>query len=136
MKSSLQVQKAVAKAMQTLGMIKRSFKYLSQAHFYSCTEPISDHISAEYCAPIWSPYLAKDIDALERVQHHAAKLVKSLSTLRYEDRLISLQLQSLYCHRQHGDLIETFKILHNFTNVDLETAFTFNTGQPTGGHPF
>ena len=76
--------------MQTLGMIKKSFKYLSQAHFYSCTEPISDgHISPEYCAPIWSPYLAKDIDALERVQHCATKLVKSLSTLRYEDRLIS-----------------------------------------------
>ena len=48
----------------------------------------------------------------------------------------SLQLQSLYYHRQYGDLIKTFKILHNFTNVDLGTAFIFNTGQPTGGHPF
>ena len=33
MKPSLQVQKAVAKAMQTLGMIKRSFKYLSKDSF-------------------------------------------------------------------------------------------------------
>ena len=60
-------------------------------------------------------------------------LVKSLSTLPYEDRL---QLQSLYCHRQHSDIIETFKILHNFTNVNSGTAFTFNTGQPTRGQPF
>ena len=38
------------------------------------------------------------------------KLVKSLSTIRYEDWLVSLQLQSLYYRRQHGDLTETFKI--------------------------
>ena len=90
----------------------------------------------EYCTPTWSPYLTKDNDALEQVQHRATKLVKNLSTLPYEDRLISLQLQSVYHRRQCGDLIETFKILHNFTNVNLGTVFTFNTGQPTRGHPF
>ena len=135
MKPSLQVQKAVAKAMQTLGMIKRSFKYLSKDLFlFLYRTYIRSHL--EYCVPIWSPYLAKDTDALEWVQHRATKLVKSLSTLPYEDRLISLQLQSLYCRRQRGDLIETFKILHNFANVDLGAAFTFNTGQPIRGHPF
>ena len=116
-------------------MIKRSFKYLSKNSFLLLYRTyIRPHL--EYCAPIWSPYLAKDIDALEQVQHCATKLVKSLCTLPYEDRLISLQLQSLYCRRQRGDLIETFKILHNFANVDLGAAFTFNTGQPTRGHPF
>ena len=64
----------------------------------------------ECCAPSWSPYLAKDIYSLKQIQHHATKLVKSLSTLPYEDRPVSLQLQSLYCCRQHGDLFETFKI--------------------------
>jgi len=46
MKKSLQVQKAVAKAMQMLGMLKRSFKFLSRdsTHFYSCVEVTSDHI--------------------------------------------------------------------------------------------
>ena len=68
----------------------------------------------EYCAPSWSPYLAKDIDALERVQHCATKLVKSLSALTYEDRLVSLQLKSLYGRRQCGDLIEAFKILNDY----------------------
>ena len=33
MKTSLQVQKAVDKAMQTLGMSKRSFKFLSRDSF-------------------------------------------------------------------------------------------------------
>ena len=90
----------------------------------------------EYCAPTWSPYLAKYVDALEQVKYCATKLVKSLSILPYEYRLISLQLQSLYCRRQCGNLFETFKILHNFTNVDLGTAFTLNTSQLTRGHPF
>ena len=80
--------------------------------------------------------MAKDIDALERVQHHATKLVKSLSTLTYENRLVSLQLQSLYCHRQHGELIEAFKILNDFTNVQMGTTFTLNITQFTRGHPF
>ena len=75
----------------------------------------------EYCAPTWSPYLTKDIDTLEQVQHCATKLVKSLSLWR---RLISLQLPSLYSCRQLSDLIETFKILHDFTIVELGTAFT------------
>ena len=80
--------------------------------------------------------MAKDIDALEWVQHRATKLAKSLSALTYEDRLVSLQLQSLYCHRQRGDLIEAFKILNDFTNVQMGTAFTLNTTQFTRGHPF
>ena len=58
MKSSLQVQTAVAKAMQTLGMMKRSYKYLSKDLFLFlykiCIRP---HL--EYCAPTWSPYLAR-----------------------------------------------------------------------------
>ena len=33
-------------------------------------------------------------------------------------------------------LIESFKIPHNFTNINLGAAFTFNTGQPIRGHPF
>ena len=42
MKTSLQVQKA--KAMQTLGLLKRSLKFLLRDSFYSCTELTSDHI--------------------------------------------------------------------------------------------
>ena len=90
MKPSLQVQKAVTKATQTLSMLKRSFKFLSRDLFlFLYRAYIRPHV--EYCAPS----LAKDIDALEWVQHHATKLVKSLSALTYEDRLVSLQLVTL-----------------------------------------
>ena len=71
MKPSLQVQKAVTKAMQTLGMLKRSFKFLSRDLFlFLYRTYIRPHL--EHCAPSWSPYLTKDIDALERMQHRLA----------------------------------------------------------------
>ena len=63
--------------MQTLGMMKRSYKYLSNDSFLFLYETyIRPHL--EYCAPIWSPYLEKDIDTLEWAQHchGATKLVK------------------------------------------------------------
>ena len=135
MEPSLQVQKAVAKAIQTLGMMKRSFKYLSKDSFLFLYKTYI-RLYFKYYAPTWSPFLVKHIDALEQVQHCATKLVKSFFILPYEDRLISLQLQSLYCSRQRSDLIETFKILHNFIIVDLGSAFTLNASQPTRGHPF
>ena len=59
MKPSLQVQKAIAKAMQTLSMIKRTFKYLSKDSFlFLYRTYIRPHL--EFCVPTWSPYLAKE----------------------------------------------------------------------------
>ena len=44
----------------------------------------------ECCVQIWSPYLAKDMDLLERVQIRATKLVMGVIKLSYESRLKSL----------------------------------------------
>ena len=115
-------------------MMKRSFKYLSKDLFLFLYKTyIRPHL--EYCAPTWSPYLAKDIDDLEQVQYHATKLVKSLSILPYEDRLISLQLQSLFCRRQCNDLIKPlrfytisqllmFKLTKRRYNLELRKHFS------------
>ena len=57
----------------------------------------------EYCVPAWSPYLLRDIYLMERVQHRATILIRSISDLPYEEWLAILGLQSLFCH---SDLIE------------------------------
>ena len=72
----------------------------------------------EYCVQLWSPYYVRDIDNLERVQRRATKLVNEFTKLSYENRLKKLGIYSLYCRRQHGDLIETYKILNGYYNVE------------------
>ena len=68
---------------------------------------------------MWSTFLAGDIDALERVQHRATKLIPTISNLPYEQRLKILNPQSLYARRVRGDLIETYKILNGLTGTHV-----------------
>ena len=88
----------------------------------------------EYCMPIWNPYLAKDIGALESIQRCATKLLPSITSLPYESRLQDFNIYSLYCRQQRGDLIETYKLLHNYYNIIPNTLFTFSHKERTRGH--
>ena len=45
----------------------------------------------EYCVQTWSTYYVKDIQALEKVQRRATKLVQGLNRKSYEDRLAALR---------------------------------------------
>ena len=76
----------------------------------------------EYCVQTWSPNLAKDIDVLEKVQRHATKCVQGLGQFSYEGRLEKL---NLYSRRQRGYMIETYKILNRYYNMDPSTFFYF-----------
>ena len=117
--------------LQSLATIKRSFKYVTQDSFSILYKTyIRPHI--EYCIQAWSPYYAKDIDMLEKIQHRATKLVPHLSNLPYKERIQILNLYSLYCRRQHGDLIETFKILKQYLNIDSNKFFTLSTSNLRG----
>ena len=90
----------------------------------------------EYCVQVWNPYLAKDIDVIEKVQRRATKCLQGLSQLSYEDCLKKLDLYSLYCRRQRGDLIEVYKILNGYYNMDSSTFFTLSNATITRDHQF
>jgi len=131
---SLQCHKATAKAMRSLGLIKRTFKHITLQFlpFLYKTYYIRPHL--EYCVPVWSPYLNRDMDELEKVQHRSTKLIREISGLPYEERLKLLHLPSLYARRLRGDLIETFKILKGFTNINPSIFFERISSTRTRGH--
>ena len=73
-------QKAAVKASQVLGLIRRAFKINSVEMFIFLYKMyVRPHL--EYCVQAWSPYLAKDIDSLEKVQRRATKCVPGLAHL-------------------------------------------------------
>lgn len=120
-----QCVKAVKSANSTLGMIKRTFitrdTDILLPIYKSLVRP-----KLEYCIQAWRPHLKKDIDSLEKVQRRATKMIKGLSNKSYHERLSSLGLTTLETRRIRGDLIEVFKMLKGFVNVDSDIFFKFS----------
>ena len=63
----------VNKTNMVLGIIKRSIATNSKGTFSHLYKSLVSPI-LEYAAPVWSPYLIKDIVALEKVQRRASRL--------------------------------------------------------------
>jgi len=133
LKPSLHCDKAAAKATKFLGMIKRTFSVISKELFiFLYRTYVRPHL--EYCVQLWCPYLARDVDTLEKVQRRATKLVSELAGLPYESRLKALGIYSLFCWRERGDLIETYKLLNGYYDVDWTKFFMLSPVQNTRGH--
>jgi len=114
-------------------MLKQTFTKLSRELFvFLYRTYVRPHL--EYCIQVWCPYLACDIDKLENVQRWATKLVTELANLPYESRLRKLGLYSLYCRRQRGNLIEVYKVLHGYYNIDWSRYFALSSVHSTRGH--
>ena len=131
---SLQCDKASAKAMQSLGLIKRTFTNLTKESFLILYKTyIRPHL--EYCVSIWNPYLAKSIDKLEQIQQRTTKLVPEITHLPYEARLQHLNLHSLYCQRQREDLTEVYKLVNHLNQVSPDLFFIY-VNSVTRGHNY
>ena len=124
----------VAKANAVLGMIKRTFSYIDKDIFLMTYKTFVRPI-LEYCQELWSPYLAKDIDKIERVQRRATKLVPEIKELSYEERLKSLDLFTLAHRRTRGDMISMYKIMSGLYDIEPTDFFKPNVTK-TRGHKF
>ena len=67
--------------------------------------------------------LKKDISKIEKVQRRATKMVPHLKDLPYKSRLEQLNLPTLAYRRLHGDMIQVFKFMHGFSDMNKTKLF-------------
>jgi ribonuclease P/MRP protein subunit RPP40 len=104
------------------GMIKRTFTYRDKETILQLYKALV-RPRLEYCIQVWRPHFQKDIDLMEKVQRRATRLIVDHSDKPYHERLAILRLTTLETRRLRGDLIEVFKIMKGFENVDCSKFF-------------
>ena len=132
MKFDVHVSNIVNRANQRVGLIRRSFEYLDKDMFLLLYKSLIRPI-LEYAAVIWSPWMKKDIVAIEQVQRRATRLVKEIQKLSYENRLKELGLPTLIYRRERADMIQIFKILNSYDEVQMK-SLNYSQNVKTRGH--
>ena len=135
-------QNKINSANRTLRYIRHTFKYLDENMFLLLYKSlVRPHL--EYGSCIWSPSLKYNVDAIERVQRRATKMVPSLRDLPYTERLEKLNLETLEYRRRRADLLETYRIIHGVHSIDQDcccsscpdkSMFTPSLSRSTRGH--
>ena len=89
---------------------------------------------------VWGPYYKTDIQKLEKIQWKAARMIKSIRNLNYEERLKERlkvpNLTSLHYRCYRGDMIAVYNMLHDKYDIDYSDFFTFSPITHTRGHTF
>ena len=80
------------------------------------------------------PHRKKYIDTLERMQRRATKMILELRDLSYEEWLKECGLTTLETSRLREDLVEVFKVLNEYENIDRNIFFSFKKDNRTRGH--
>jgi len=123
LKVAKQCNKAASKGNQKLGMIRRTFtcknKSIMTKLYKSIVRP-----SLEYCVQAWRPHLKKDIDALERVQKRATRMITECKGKDYEKRLECVNLTTLEMRRERADMLEVYKIMNGMEGLREKDFFT------------
>jgi hypothetical protein len=112
-----QIENAKKKAFASLNNLKRAFQNWTP-HTFKILYVTFVRPHLEYCATIWFPYTDQDINSIESVQKYATRLVPTIRSLHYVDRLKVLGLTTLAERRNRGDLIQYYKIHHKINEVN------------------
>ncbi len=140
LKFSKHIHNITNKANSLTGMVRRTFRHMDKTMFLAIYKAIiRPHL--EYASPVWSPYLKKDIQSIEKVQQRATRIVKEVhnrdgTRLSYPERLKYLGLPTLEYRRLRSDLKETYKILHGISDISPEEFFKPARCDYTRGHAY
>jgi hypothetical protein len=127
------ISEKIKKANCMLGLIKRNFKSMDEFTFINLYKTlVRSHL--EYAACVWSPYKKYLIDAIEKIQRKATKMMPKLKDKPYNERLQILKLQSLTYRRHRGDMIQTYKILTGKYDKSVIPNLKLNDSNITRGN--
>ena len=116
-----------------LGVIKRKFKHVDKDTFVILYKSmVQSHL--EYANSVWNPHHVGLIEAIEKVQKRATKIVSSCREMSYTERLKHLKLPTLVYRRHRGDMIEVYKILHGIYDKEARLTLERNEQGITRGH--
>ena len=74
---------------------------------------------------MWSPYIARNIDKLERIQSRETKVILGKKNFTYDKRLKCLNLLSLERRRYLFYVIFLYNALNGYLNVDVSPFLNF-----------
>ena len=134
LKATLHCQAAAAKANKALRLLRMAFSNVTVRNFkllYSTY--VRPHL--DYCLQAVGPHMMQDLQKLEKVQRRATKIVKTIKSLSYQERLSTLKLLSMKDRLLRGDLIEVYKIMTGKVNIDRNQFFELHEDLRTRGHP-
>ena len=107
----------VAKASLRSKLILRCFQSrdsgLLMHAFITFVRPI-----LQYCSVVWNPAFKKDIVMIEAVQRRFTKRLNGFSKISCEERLASLNCESLYSRRVKCDFVMCYQMLTDSVNID------------------
>jgi hypothetical protein len=126
------VAKSTSKANQVLGVIRRSFDFLSEEVFVQLYKSLVRPI-LEYGHSVWQPYTKTLCAEIESVQRRATKMLAHLKEKPYPERLRTLNLPCLEHRRLRGDMIDTFKYVKGMYIVN-KPQLQLSKAKDTRGH--
>ena len=131
------ISETIKKGRRMSGLIMRTISYKSKEIMVPLFKTLIRPI-IEYANATWSPYMRKHIESIESIQRNFTKYITGMYNLSYHQRLVKLNLHSLEFRRIRGDMIEVFKITHDF--YDPRTTSTLLKYVPvdnlTRGHKY
>ena len=126
LKWSDQVNSTVNKANRILGLIKRTIGSSNTAVFAKLYQALVRPV-LEYAAPVWSPYLVKDVKALESIQRRASRLAlnQKRGEMHYDQRCLLLKWDTLEKRRSYLSLVECYKTVFNLNGIIFDEIFEY-----------
>lgn len=118
------VDKISSKANKILGLIKRTCKGMKDVNTLRRLYCALVRSQLEYCTIVWSPFTARNINRLERIQRRATKFILKTDD-DYNTRKEQLNLLSLEDRRFFFDVLFFYRVLNGYINIDISSYIQF-----------